>query len=388
MAVAALVSVACAPPAGDAPDESTAAVTPRTVIADESGQTLAIQAGQTLYLSGTAPTDPQAEIGAQTRAAMDRLGDTLGKAGLDHSHLVSCHVHLSDMDSYAGMNEVYGSYFEAGSYPARTTIEVPGLPDGAGVLLMCVAYAESSQIAVVRPPEDQIPAAMGPYSSAVRAGSTVYLSGQGGRNPTTRELPATAAGQSEQTLKTIGAILQAAGLDYGNAVLASSYHPPSSDAAVIDEAFESIFGPGGAPSRSRVALSRLPGDIAVEITFVAVDDRYVTRLFLHDQAPTATASPVSLSGGVAYTSATAGQGDTLRQQFESAVAAQSEALQLASLGLPNVVRVVAQLSAMDGLEELNQLVAETFPENPPALAAVQTRMPEGSLVALEMIAVQ
>ncbi len=355
---------------------------------DDRGQTLAVLAGKTLYLSGVGPSDIRAEIGDQTRSAMDRLGEILARAELDHSHLVSCHVHLADMDSYSGMNSVYGSYFEEGSYPARTTIEMPGLPDGAGVLLMCVAYADPAGIAVVRPPSEEIPPAMGPYSPAVRAGATVYLSGQGGRDPVTGTIAESTPGQAEQTLRTIGAILGAADLGYDNAVLGNSYVPPSADVAAVQAAFESVFSPGGAPSGSTVALSRLPGDILVEITFVATSDRYVTRLFMHDQPPSGASSPVSLTGGVAYTSATPGTGETFREQFESAASAQASALNLAILGLPNAVRVIAYLSDMENLSELRELMAETFPVDPPALTAVQTRADGGSLVALEMIAVQ
>ena len=209
-------------------------------------------AGQTLYLSAVAPENTQGSVADQTHSAMDRLGEVLGMADLTYGHVVSCHVHLSDMDNYADMNSVYGSYFSPGGYPARTTLEVPGLPQGSGVLLMCVAYADASEIEVIRPSEDKIPAAMGPYSSAVRAGSTVYLSGQGGRDPATGELSETGAGQGERTLLTIGTILEAAGLDFDNALLASTYSPPSTDQAGIDSALEAVFSPGAAPSRANV----------------------------------------------------------------------------------------------------------------------------------------
>ncbi len=363
-------------------------VSARQVFQDQTGQTVALLAGQTLYLSAVAPSDASAEIGQQTHSAMDRLGEVLGMAKLGYSHVVSCHVHLSDMENYAAMNSVYGSYFSEGGYPARTTVELPGLPGGVGVLLGCIAYADAQGIEVVRPPEDEIPAPMGPYSPAVRAGGTVYLSGQGGRDPSTGKLAASAAEQAEQTLQTIDIILRAAGLTYDNAVLAISYLPPSSEEAEIDGAFEAVFSPGGAPSRSMVALSELPGGIAVEITFIAVEDSYATRLFMHNHPPTASSSPASLSGGVLYASSTAGSGETFRRQYEHAMRSQAEALGLASLDLRHVVRVTAYLRDLDRMEELRALVAETFPENPPAATVLQTRNPSGSDILLELIAVQ
>ena len=319
---------------------------------------------------------------------MGRLGQTLEQAGLDYSHVVSCHVHLADMDHYSDMNSVYGGFFEEGGYPARTTLEVPGLPEGAGILLMCVAYSDASEIEVVRPPATEIPPAMGPYSPAVRAGRTIYLSGQGGRNPTTGELADSTSEQAEQTLRTIGTILGAAGLAYDNTVLASSYFPPASEAGAIDSAYEDIFDPGGAPSRANVALSRLPGDIAVEITFVAVDDDYVTRLFMHNQVPSAISSPASLSGEVVYTSSFAGRGESFEEQVLHALKTQESALELALMGLSNVVRVTAYLSSMDDLEELRAVLSKAFPGPAPALTATQARNPAESDVSLEMIAVR
>ena len=388
-ALAALVaSLACSPATYESSSSTSATPSARQVFQDQDGNTVAVLAGKTLYLSAIAPTDTQVEVEDQTRSAMEQLGESLQLASLDYSQVVSCHVHLSDMENYAGMNSVYGSFFQEGSYPARTTVEMPGLPNGAGVLLMCVAYSDPAEISVIRPSEEEIPPAMGPYSPAVKAGSRVYLSGQGGRDPASGEIAESAHGQVQQTLRTVGVILAAAGLGYDNAVQASSYFPPSSDPASVNEAFEAVFSPGGAPSHSNVPLSRLPGDIAVEITVVAAEDSYITRLFMHDQAPTGASSPVSLTGGVAYTSAMHGVGDTFQEQFLNAVEIQGTALRLASLDLPNVVRVVAYLSDLDNLPELRALLAETFPNNTPALAAVQARNPSGSMVSLEMIAVQ
>ena len=290
------------------------------------------------------------------------------------------------MDNYADMNAVYGSFYEEGRYPARTTLEVPGLPLEAGVLLMCVAYADSTEISVVTPPAQEIPPAMGPYSPAVRAGGTVYLSGQGGRDSKTGELPPSATDQAAQTIKTIGTILAAAGLTFDNVLLASTYAPPSTNQADIDSALADSFSPGGAPSGARVELSRLPGDIAVEMTFIATDDNYITRLFTHNEPPTPVSSPASLSGSVVYTSAMSGDGATIQEQFEASLAKHATALDHALMDLTHVVRVIAYLADLNDLPALRELVSTTFPNAEPALVALQVRHPEGTDVALEMIA--
>ena len=80
------------------------------------------------------------------------------------------------------MNKVYRSYFEAGPYPARTTLEMPGLPGGAEIEVSCTAYADRSRIRVVTPRDRSAPVTKNPLSQAVWAGDRLYLAGRGGRD--------------------------------------------------------------------------------------------------------------------------------------------------------------------------------------------------------------
>ncbi|MEO5822767.1 MAG: RidA family protein, partial [Vicinamibacteraceae bacterium] len=121
--------------------------------------------GQTLYISGqlglpgTGATP--ATMDAQARQALDGVGAVLKAAGLGYEHLVKCHVYLANMDDYAAMNAVYGSYF-TDRVPARTTVQAVALPAGAGIQVTCVAYADLTRISVVRPPAGSLPAPLGP----------------------------------------------------------------------------------------------------------------------------------------------------------------------------------------------------------------------------------
>ncbi len=388
-AILIIAAFACGPSTHDtAQDESGAHATPRTILRDEAGSTLAVQVGHTLYLNGVGPQDPTAPLAEQTRSAMDRIGTILGQAGIEHGHLVSCHVHLADMDGYAEMNAEYGSYFSEGAYPARTTIEMPGLISGAGVYIACIGYANADEIEVVRPPESEIPPAMGPYSPGVRTGSTVYLSGQGGRDPGTGELADGTAEQAARTMETVGIILGAAGLTFDNAVVANTYVPPTAEQGAIEDALASVFREGAAPSRSNVPLSRLPGDIKVEITTIAVMDPYVTRLFMHDQAPSAMSSPVSLSGQTAYVSAMSGTGETLSGQFDEALGGIRSALELAFMDTSSVVRMTAYLPKIDQVDAFRERFAAEFGDSQPALTVVGVRSDTMSGLALDAVAVQ
>ena len=113
------------------------------------------------------------------------------------------------------------------------------------------------------------PAAIGPYSQAISAGNTVYLSGQIPIVPATGEI---AQGditvQSEQVMKNIAAVLKAAGADFINAVKTTCFLADMSDFAAFNAVYEKYFT--GKPARSCVAVKQLPKNVLVEVEVVAV----------------------------------------------------------------------------------------------------------------------
>ena len=284
-----------------------------------------VLAGDYLYIAGQVSLDPQtreqpATIEDQTHMAMKNMGYVLRDAGMDYDNVVTCHVQLDDMDNYKGMNEVYGSYYTSGRYPARTTLEFPGLPSDSHVEITCVAYADKSRISVVRPEEGKTPAAMGPYSPAVWAGDRLYLSGQGGRNPETNEIDPTTEGQTKQTLDTIGEILKAAGVGFENTVMVNPYYLGAENYAKLNSVYKDYFELGRASARASFCLSRLPGDISVEITFVATRNlQKKGRVIPHYMRPRHTSVPGTIDGDTLFLSAKSAMnaGDDIESQFVS-----------------------------------------------------------------------
>ncbi|HHW14764.1 MAG TPA: phosphoenolpyruvate--protein phosphotransferase [Firmicutes bacterium] len=104
----------------------------------------AIRAGRWLFASGQIPLDPVtgelvgADVTAQTRQVLANLSAVLAAAGCTPKDVVKTTVFLTDMNNFAQMNAVYGSYFTE-PYPARSTIEVSRLPKGALVEIEAVA---------------------------------------------------------------------------------------------------------------------------------------------------------------------------------------------------------------------------------------------------------
>ncbi len=98
-----------------------------------------------VFLSGLVAADVEeglavlGDIGAETGVVMRTIKFLLGEAGLGMSDIVRCEVHLTDLREMDAMNEIYGGFFEAGHYPARTTTQSGALFGGCRVEVTCMA---------------------------------------------------------------------------------------------------------------------------------------------------------------------------------------------------------------------------------------------------------
>ena len=105
----------------------------------------AVMVKNTLYISGQVALNPtnneliQGSIDKETHQIMKNIESILKEAGLDFKNVVRSKIYLTDMSNFSKVNEVYGSYFEKGHEPARTTIEVSGLPLGVDVEIDMIA---------------------------------------------------------------------------------------------------------------------------------------------------------------------------------------------------------------------------------------------------------
>lgn len=115
------------------------------------------------------------------------------------------------------------------------------------------------------------PAAIGPYSQAVRVGNLIFTAGQIPLEPATGQV--VAGGIAEQTarvLENLKAILEAAGRSLERAVKATVYLKDFNDFMAMNAVYATFMGQSGtAPARTTVEVSRLPKDVLVEIDLVA-----------------------------------------------------------------------------------------------------------------------
>lgn len=123
----------------------------------------------------------------------------------------------------------------------------------------------------------QAPAAIGPYSQAVRSGDLLFLSGQVGFDPATGVVvEGGVEAQTERVLANIGAVLAAVSLGFADVVKTTVFLKSMDDFAAMNAIYAGSFATEGvvAPARSTVEVARLPKDALVEIEVIA---RYPTR---------------------------------------------------------------------------------------------------------------
>jgi 2-iminobutanoate/2-iminopropanoate deaminase len=106
----------------------------------------AVRVGSTIYCAGQIPLDPKSGqivsggIDVQTRRVLDNVTAVLKAEGLTFDNIVKTTIFLMDLGDFQAVNEIYGSYFKQ-QPPARSTVQVAGLPKGARVEIEVIAVS-------------------------------------------------------------------------------------------------------------------------------------------------------------------------------------------------------------------------------------------------------
>lgn len=112
------------------------------------------------------------------------------------------------------------------------------------------------------------PEAIGPYSQAMITGNLLFTSGQIAINPASSQVEAdTIEGQTEQVMKNLGALLEAAGSSFDRVVKTTCFLADMADFAAFNAIYERYFV--GKPARSCVAVRQLPKNVLVEVEAIA-----------------------------------------------------------------------------------------------------------------------
>ncbi|AWX45770.1 2-iminobutanoate/2-iminopropanoate deaminase [Flagellimonas maritima] len=98
-----------------------------------------------LYISGQIPIDPstgslvEGDIKKETKQSMENLKAILSEANMTFEHVIKTSIFIKDMHQFSEINEVYGSYFDVETAPARETVEVANLPAFVNVEISMIA---------------------------------------------------------------------------------------------------------------------------------------------------------------------------------------------------------------------------------------------------------
>lgn len=105
----------------------------------------AIETNGLLFISGQIAINPETgdliidNIEVETMRVMENLNAILTEAGMSFTNAIKCSVFIRDMEMYSRINEVYASYFEAGTVPARELVEVSRLPKDVNIEISLIA---------------------------------------------------------------------------------------------------------------------------------------------------------------------------------------------------------------------------------------------------------
>lgn len=117
---------------------------------------------------------------------------------------------------------------------------------------------------------EKAPAAIGPYSQAIKAGNLLFISGQVPFNPETMEIvEGGVEAQTARVLENLKAILAEAGASFDNVVKTTVFIKDMNEFGMINEIYAKYFGENK-PARACVEVARLPKDVKVEIEAIAI----------------------------------------------------------------------------------------------------------------------
>ncbi|HYM10208.1 MAG TPA: RidA family protein [Bryobacterales bacterium] len=255
-------------------------------------------------------------------------------------------------------------------------------------LLLPLALCAAADCQVLFPADAK---PIGPYSPGIRVGDTVYVSGQGSRDPRTGQHPASFDAQVRQTMENIRSTLKSGRLDLKNLAYCHVYLDDFNNYATATRVFRSYFKKDP-PAGTVLGLAGMPGGTHVEVTCVASAGQrkavWPPKVSRRGQ----TFSPGMLTAERLYVSGqrpntpTADYATQVREALEN----MGRVLKAAGLGFPNMVFVNPYLVRREGARAFNKVYASFFEfGNTPARATISVvKLPNDAPIEFTGVAVR
>ncbi len=327
------------------------------------------RAGDLVYVSGIigdlpGTADFPEGIAAQTRQAMENLGAALRERGVDLSRVVSANVFLTDTRNFAGMNEVYRTYF-AEDPPTRATVQADLPVPGALIQISVVAAQPGVARRVITPAGMQRPGL--PYSWGILAGNTLFIAGATSRNPQTYEpVDGDMETQTRQVMQNIGAVLESADMGHENIVSCKAFLADAREFQSMSRTYMTFFE-RDLPARAATRAGLMNPRFRSEIQCIAVDDS--TRQVVSATGPPrrgSALSPAIRVGDRLYLAGMLGRGPDgyapgdVVAQTRQALENLRGALQAADMDLDDVVEVTIWLTDIRFGRRVNEVYQEVM----------------------------
>jgi 2-iminobutanoate/2-iminopropanoate deaminase len=219
-----------------------------------------------IFVPATAASDAGDTIAKQTAVTLARLDERLRAERSSLADAVAMTVYLARAADFSAMNDEYRQAWKA-TPPTRTTIVVRPATEGALVEMSAIAVAGGAERRPVHP-SGWMPSP-NPYSYAIRAGDTLFLSGLIARRGTDNTAVAgNVAAQSRAVLENAKELLEAAGLSFEHVVSGRVFLPDLKDFAEMNGIYREYLG-AHRPARATVGAGLTAPAYNVEMTFVA-----------------------------------------------------------------------------------------------------------------------
>ena len=343
-----------------------------------------VDAGDYLYISGQGPRRADGTVrdgfGAQFRQALDNLKAVVQSAGLSLDNVVYVQVYLTDMNSYAEMNRIFGEYF-AKDPPARAVLGVAALPNPT-VAVNAIAVRNLDGRKAIYPASFSKDETAPP---GVLTHDRLFISSLPGADPTTGKVPDDPAAQVDLALDRMTAVVKAAGLEMSNVVFVNPYLTSGIPSRIMNEHYARRFEFGNTPGRATIKVSSLPGGAHIEYTGIAVRDLQQRKAIRpKNMPPSPTASPCVFAGDTLFCSAKSGfipgphggvYAATTPHQLRQTMRNLLDNLEEAGMDFSEVVSTTIYLDNLSDAPAYNEVYGQYFGPVLPASTTVQQIAP-------------